>query len=103
MDLFDYQPPAKYPDAPGYKERDTSRKSADSMKDAAPLLRDKCLAAIRRAPAGLTADEVAERLGETVLSVRPRITELLHGGKVKDTGQRRRNASQRSAKVWSAA
>jgi hypothetical protein len=104
-DLFDFgrietTEPSRYPKAPGYKERDTSRKAADSIKESAPLLRGRCLAAIARAPTGLTADEVAEKIGETVLSVRPRVTELLRDGKVRDSGQRRKNDSGRSAKVW---
>lgn len=102
-DLFDYTPPPSYPEAPGFKDRDTSRAAADSMKDAAPLLRGRCLEAIRRSPAGLTADEVATQIGETILSVRPRVTELLRDGKVRDSGQRRKNDSGRSAKVWVAA
>lgn len=51
----------------------------------------------------MTSDEAAEAIGETVLAVRPRFTELLALGQIKDSGQRRRNASTRTAKVWMAA
>lgn len=99
-DLFDYVP--RYPTAPGFKDSDTSRAAAESMAHTAPVLRDMCLNALRwHGPA--TTDEAAERLGLSVLSVRPRFTELLHGGLIADTGTRRANASGRSAKVWRAA
>jgi predicted ArsR family transcriptional regulator len=55
---------------------------------------------LRRHPDGLTADEVAHALGESVLSVRPRICELGRTGKVQDTGRRRQNRSGRNAAVW---
>lgn len=101
-DLFDYDPPARYPEAPGFKEQDTSRKAADSVADTAPLLRQRCLDLLRAHPGGLTADEAADRLNLSILSVRPRFTELLKQSKITDTGERRRNASGRSAKVWRA-
>lgn len=103
MDLFTATPyrPDPYPVAPGYREGDTSRKAAESVADRVELLRDRCLALIRAAGAnGLTADETAERLAETPLSIRPRCTELLRLGAIRDSGFRRKNASGRSAKVW---
>lgn len=97
MDLFDHR--ASYPDAPGYRDRDTSRAAAVSMSHTAPILRQMCLKALtEHGPA--TADEVADRLELSVLSVRPRFTEMLHGGLIADTGSRRANASGRMAKVW---
>ena len=51
---------------------------------------------------GLTADEVAGRLGLSILSVRPRISELTRLGKVRDSGHRRRNTSGKNAIVWAA-
>lgn len=104
MDLFSYTPPARYPAAPGYKDRDTSRKAADHVASRAELLRDRCAALVGAyAQVGRTADEAAADLGESILSIRPRFTELLHMGRIKDSGQRRRNESGRSAKVWVAA
>lgn len=92
-DLFDY------PHAPGFKDRDTAKAAAESMAGTAPLLRQRCLEALHT-PA--TADEVAARLGISILSVRPRMTELLRMEKIEETGERRANASGRSAKVWRA-
>jgi predicted ArsR family transcriptional regulator len=100
-DLFNYQPPARYPAAPGFKDRDTSRKAAEHVACRAELLRSNCLEIVRASgQEGCTADEAATDLGESVLSVRPRFTELLKLGKITDSGLRRRNASGRSAKVW---
>lgn len=48
-----------------------------------------CVRVLRASKDGLTADEIAERLGVSILSVRPRITELKRGGLILDTGIRR--------------
>lgn len=50
-----------------------------------------------------TADEVAEALGESVLAVRPRISEMVRENLVVATGMRRPNKSGRTAWVWRAA
>lgn len=50
----------------------------------------------------MTADEVAELLGESVLSVRPRVSELKVQGKVEATTKRRCNVSHKTAVVWRA-
>lgn len=96
VDLFSYQ----YPKKPGFKEPTTSKEAAQSMVGRAAKLRERCLLELSNMPG--TADEVASALGETVLAVRPRITELFQLGKIVDTGRRRQNASGRKAKVWRA-
>jgi len=90
-----------YPNVPGFKARDTAAAAADAVRESAPILRARCLAALERSN-GLTADEVAGRLGASILAVRPRITELTHLGKVRDSGGRRQNASGKRAIVWAA-
>ena len=60
-------------------------------------LRASCLTVLTRG--NYTADEVAERLGESVLSIRPRITELKRMGRIEDTGLRRTNESGHRAAV----
>ena len=97
-DLFDYQ--QKYPDAPGYKATDTSRKAAQSVAPDAGRLRKMCIAIMEKSRDGLTADEAADALGESVLSIRPRFSELLRGAAIMDSGLRRKNISGRSAIVW---
>lgn len=92
IDLF------RYPDGPGYRNQDTSKLAAEAMSASAPLLRERCLAVLAFGPK--TPDEVAQRLDLSILSVRPRFTELARMGRITDTGQRRRNASGRMAKVW---
>lgn len=88
-----------YPHHPGSQGRDTSQAAAEHAADTAPLLRTRALAVLERSN-GLTADEVAGRLGLSILSIRPRITELARDGKVRDSGARRCNASGRKAIVW---
>jgi predicted ArsR family transcriptional regulator len=47
-----------------------------------------------------TADEIAIRLGLSILTARPRCAELVKRGFLEDSGQRRKNNSGRSATVW---
>lgn len=96
-DLFSY----RYPAAPGHRNRDTSRAAAVSMRPAAPTLRARVLDVL--AGRAMTADECALALGETVLAVRPRLTELARLGLIEDGGERRPNASGRMAIVWTRA
>jgi predicted Rossmann fold nucleotide-binding protein DprA/Smf involved in DNA uptake len=85
-----------YPQTAGYRVTGTSQDAARSI-DAAGL-RAKVLAVLRDRPA--TADECAARLGMDRLSIRPRLSELKLDGKVRDSGLRRRNASNKNALVW---
>jgi predicted ArsR family transcriptional regulator len=89
----------RYPYAPGAQDRDTSCAAADATARTAPVLRQMALDVLERSN-GLTADEVAGKLGMSILSIRPRITELSRLNKVRDSGKRRRNASGRQAIVW---
>lgn len=99
--LFDFEPGSgRYPASPGFKDRQTSREAAGAIEGRAPTLRDRCAGVVRqRGAQGCTADEAADLLGETILSIRPRFTELLRLGFIKDSGERRANASGRRAKV----
>ncbi len=92
-----------YPATPGFKERTTSREAALAVAPLAGNLRVRVLGVIVNAGArGLTPDEAAEVLGETVLAVRPRFTELAHGAapRIEKTGKRRPNASGLKANAW---
>ena len=74
------------------------------MKPKAATLRDRCLAVIKeRGP--LTADEVAEALAESILAIRPRMSELANDtmGRrpaIVPSGIRRKNASGINAVAW---
>ena len=93
MDLFDRDPAG-----PGAAPVDTSIDAAEHVRPQVSPLREKCLTVLSRG--GFTADEIAERLGESILTIRPRVTELNKLCKIKDTGVRRPNSSGRNAIVW---
>lgn len=94
IDLF-----AEYPDVPGWKARDTAKKAAESVAPVQGPLQRACLACLRdHGPQ--TADEIAERLREGVLTIRPRISELAILALIEDSGSRHPNASGRQAIVW---
>lgn len=86
---------------PGWKEPTTSRDAAKAIAPRATVLRGRCLEAFRsRGP--MTADECAAVLGESVLAIRPRCSELRSEGLIEPTGERRANASGMRAAVWRA-
>lgn len=99
-DLFAWREQAKpaYPDEPGFKEATTSKDAAEAMKPRSSGLRDRALACLALGPA--TPDEIAHQLGESVLAIRPRITELRLLGQIEKTGERRANESGLKAHVW---
>ena len=68
-----------YKGLPGFKESGTSKEAGGSLakNGRADTLRDKCMG-IFLDGWQLTADQVARKLGEDVLSIRPRISELAH-------------------------
>ena len=91
----------RYPIAPGYKVSGTSQESAQRIAPQVKGLRAKVLASLsNHGPA--TPDETAERLGLSILSIRPRFSELKEIGLIEETGKRRRNDSGHSAEVWRA-
>lgn len=89
-----------YPHDPGFKEHGTSFESARRMEPRAGTLREQAYAILSQHSAGLTADEVAARMGETVLAIRPRLTELKLAGRIERNGQKRPNVSGMNASVW---
>jgi predicted ArsR family transcriptional regulator len=92
---------ATYPDNPGFKERGgTSEQAAQSMTSSAATLRDLVHDTLKRE--SMTADEVATRLGKSILSIRPRLSELRAKGMIIATGRARLNESGKPAQVWMA-
>lgn len=89
----------KYPEAPGWKARDTSVAAAEHIRPTAANIQDQCLRAYK-VSGPMTADECANILGMSVLTVRPRISQLSALNQLEDTGIRRKNDSGRNAIVW---
>lgn len=89
-----------YPRTPGWTEETTSREAAEEMEGRAETVRANVLEALKLRP--MTADEVARALNESVLTVRPRVTELFQAGRIGRTGERRKNRSGRDAHVFRA-
>ncbi len=91
-------------DGTGFKGTDTSREAAQHLVDTgkAAKLRARVFEAYQRSVFGMTADECAEQLNETVLAIRPRVSELKKDGKLADTLARRKNSSGRNAAVFRA-
>lgn len=90
-----------YPAVPGFKDTDTSKAAAEEMKPTAATLRAACYSLLYPA-LQLTADEAADLLGISILSIRPRFSELKRLGKIEDSGERRANLSGHRAIVWKA-
>ena len=89
---------SRYPDAPGFKARDTSENAANVMANDASTLQSDCWSVIMVKPS--TADEVAYVLGKSILAIRPRLSELVAKNKIVDSGERRNNQSGKPAIVW---
>lgn len=99
MKVIDDQFTLRYPGVPGYKARDTAEAAAEAMRPSASTLRAAAMRCLRES-GPLTADEVASRLGRSVLAMRPRFSELAKLGSIEDSGERRRNTSGKRAIVW---
>lgn len=89
-----------YPDHPGAKVGGTSEEAAKAFSRTACALRVDVLKEIAASPNGLSADAVAHRLGRSVLSIRPRVSELFRAGEIRRSDRRVKNASGLNANVW---
>jgi hypothetical protein len=92
--------PPIYPDTPGFKVAGPSEEAAQSMVGVVGTLRDQVREVIVSCPNGLTADEIAHKLGKSVLSVRPRVSGLRRQGEIRQNGARGKNESGMSASIW---
>lgn len=77
---------------------DTRAEGLESVKTTAPLLRQRIV--LELATRSMTPDECAASMGESILSVRPRFTELKKRGLIRKSGDCRKNASGVRAAVW---
>lgn len=96
-----FDTPAQYPDAPGWKARETSRAAAEGIAPRAKTLRERVLDAVRAEPG--TPEAIADRLGEPVMNCRPRLSELSARALVKDSGRRGPAMGGRKSIIWEAA
>jgi hypothetical protein len=87
-----------YPEAPGFKARDTAKAAAAGMTPKAGSLRARVYDELKRRPG--TPEQVAARIGEPVMNCRPRISELSARGLVVDSGERGEAMGGRLAIVW---
>lgn len=90
----------KYPKSPGYKKSGTSKEAAKAIKPKANTIRDQVFEVLQSE--ALTADEVASALDMSILTIRPRCSELLRMGLIEETGTRRLNDSGKFAEVLKA-
>lgn len=89
----------RYPETPGFKASGTSEEAAQAAQSNAGYYRNLCVRALgEHGP--MTADEVAARVGADRLTIRPRMSELRKMGTIRETGERRKNASGKRASVW---
>lgn len=92
-----------YPDRPGFKTTGPSEEAADAIAPRALRIRDSVLEVITTAPSPMTADEIAGALGLSILTVRPRVSELHRMGEIRRASDRRCNSSGMTASTWRAA
>jgi len=100
-DLFDNpvpEPPARYPDAPGWKENDTSREAAEAIAPRVGRLQALVYAFLQEHP-GYTADEIADAIGEDFMAIRPRVSELRKMGRIAPDG-RGLSRSNKACHTW---
>jgi hypothetical protein len=90
-----------YPNHPGYKVVGPSKEAADKIATKAPNLREQAFEIFKQHHRlGLTADELAFLLNVSVLSIRPRVSELFRMGIIEDSKTRRTNQSGSTVTVW---
>jgi len=87
-----------YPHVPSPGKTDSSREAAESVDSKTWM--NRVLQAVREKPS--TMSEVAKRYNVTVLTTRPRSSQLQALGYIKDSGLRRRNENGRNEIVFEA-
>lgn len=92
-----------YPGRPGWKARGSSIEAAYAVARHATTLRKRVHDfLLDRYPAAFSADQIADGLAETILSVRPRVSEPNKMGVIEAVSQRHKNQSGMSAHCWRA-
>jgi predicted Rossmann fold nucleotide-binding protein DprA/Smf involved in DNA uptake len=92
-----------YPHFLGAKTSGASAEAARKIARHATTLRMRVHSFLRdHYPAAYSADQIAENLGETILSIRPRVSELNKNGAIEAAEGRHKNQSGMSAHCWRA-
>jgi predicted ArsR family transcriptional regulator len=92
-----------YPGTPGWKAEGPSRDAAKAVTRHAKTLRDRVHRFLQEQyPSAYSADQIAARLGETILSVRPRVSELHKAQLIEAVASRSKNQSGMTANCWRA-
>ena len=87
---FDFKD--KYPYKAGHRNIDTSVKSGEKInKNLKRICKIVLVELAKSFPEGLTGSEIAKKANRSLLSIRPRTTELKHQGLIIDTDKRRKN------------
>lgn len=92
-----------YPNEAGFKDTGTSKDAAQHIENSgqAKTLRNRVIEHVRKCGYnGCTPDVCAAALGETVLAIRPRFTELENLGLIRRTKLTEKNDSGRNASVY---
>ncbi len=96
-DLFGIAP--AYPEIPGSRAEPTSRDAGRAIERHAATLRRRVLDHLRCIhPRAKSADQIAAALECSILSIRPRVSELKRLGLAEPTPDRSRNASGLTAR-----
>ena len=88
-----------YPERAGHKAEGTSQDAANAIEGSGQAARLRTAVLGWYATHESTADECAAGLGESILSIRPRVSELLKQGLLYVTGLRRKSSSGHSQNV----
>jgi hypothetical protein len=107
LPLWDFTPyPSTYPQAPGHRDRDTSRAAAQAMLPRQGTIQAAVLDALQQR--ALTSFELADATGYSYRSVQPRTAELARPtddrpALIRDSGDRRKDPETgHAAIVWQA-
>ena len=106
IDMFDWlkgRVPSEYPNIAGYKDPTTSKEAATAIETTgrAAILRELVLEYYNGGCQN-TADEMAWILGESILSIRPRVSELFKQGLLRRTGMKRKSDGGKASHVMAA-
>lgn len=95
---------------PPHRGVDTSRAAAKKIAPSWTGIKLMCLQEIvaagpvnvleQTSSGGMTADEIADKLRVSILSIRPAVTTLANAGVVMDSGARRYNSRNNQTIVW---